>query len=69
VEIIVIVKQHHLLVGQMVSQMFNGRKPLMHIELENAPRCFQCRYIVTIKIFFNFIGFDHIPFGGIVALA
>jgi hypothetical protein len=49
--------------------MFNGRKLLMHIKLEDAPRSFQCRYIVTIEIFFNLIGFDHIPFGGIVALA
>ncbi len=40
----------------------------MHIKLENAPRCFRCRYITTIEIFFNFIGFDHIPFDGIVAL-
>jgi hypothetical protein len=53
----------------MVLQMLNDRKPLMHIKLEDAPRCFRCKYIATIKIFFNFINFDHIPFGGIVALA
>jgi len=52
----------------MVLQMLNGRKLLMHIKLEDASRCFQCRYIATIEIFFNFIGFDHIPFGGIVIL-
>ncbi len=33
----------------------------MHIKLEDALRCFQCRYIATVEIFSNFIGFDHIP--------
>jgi hypothetical protein len=46
----------------------NNKKLLMHIKLEDAPRCFQCKYIATIEIFFNFIGFDHISFDGIVAL-
>ncbi len=67
--IIIIVKQHHLLIGQMVLQTLNNRKLLMHIKLEYAPRCFRCRYIATVEIFFNFIRFDHIPFGGIVVLA
>jgi hypothetical protein len=40
----------------------------MHIKLEDAPRYFRCRYIATIKIFFDLIGFNHIPFSGIVAL-
>jgi hypothetical protein len=53
----------------MVLQTFNGKKSLMHIKLEDAPHYFQFRYIATIEIFFNFIGFNHIPFGGIVALA
>ncbi len=42
---------------------------LMHIKLEDAPHCFRCRYITTIEIFFDFIGFNHIPFSGIVVLA
>jgi hypothetical protein len=53
----------------MVLQTFNGRKSLMHIKLEDVPRYFRCKYMATIEIFFNFIGFDHIPFGGIVVLA
>ncbi len=66
---IIIIEQHHLLIGQMVLQKFNGKKPLMHIKLEDAPRYFWCKYIVIIEVFFNFIGFDHIPFSGIVVLA
>jgi len=53
----------------MVLQMLNGKKLLMHIKLEDGPRYFRYRCIVTVKIFFNFISFDHIPCGGIVALA
>jgi hypothetical protein len=53
----------------MVLQTLNDRKLLMHIKLEDAPHCFRCRYIATVEIFFNFIDFDHIPFGGIVTLA
>ncbi len=53
----------------MVLQTLNGRKPLMHIKLEDAPRYFRCRYIPTVQTFFNFINIDHISFGGIVALA
>jgi hypothetical protein len=53
----------------MVLQTLNDRKPLMHIKLEDAPHCFRCKYIATIEIFLNFIGFNHIPFGGIIALA
>jgi hypothetical protein len=45
------------------------QETLMHIKLEDVPHCFRCRYIATVEIFFNFIGFDHIPFGGIVTLA
>jgi hypothetical protein len=49
--IIVIVEQHHLLIGQMVLQTLNGKKLLMHIKLEDAPCGFRCRYITTIEIF------------------
>ncbi len=40
----------------------------MHIKLEDVPCCFQCKYIAIVEIFFNFIGFNHIPFSGIVVL-
>jgi hypothetical protein len=58
----------HVCVFDDTYYKFNERKLFMHIKLEDAPHCFWCRYIATVKTFFNFIGFDHIPFGGIVAL-